>query len=342
MAIRTVLIGCGKIGQKHLQALVHQQAIELVATVDTDLAKAQAAAVAFDAEAFDDTASALDEMELDAAIIAAPSGLHRELAFQVLEQGLHAMIEKPLALSYQDAKAIVDYGREQGVIVVVTQFNRMLPAVRQLIAAHQEGRLGRIVNGGVAVRWARPQSYYDEAPWRGTYQMDGGVLFNQAIHALDVLLQVMGPVDEVFAHTATLTHAIEAEDTVAGSLRFASGAVASIAATTSVPRTNLEERITVVGESGVVIIGPTVNQIDTWRVGSDDEAKMRQAILDLPSRPSWQSHHDALKDFAGAIANNRAPYLDASTALHGIQVIEGLMRSGRERRPVTIDDIARS
>ncbi|AUW95095.1 MAG: gfo/Idh/MocA family oxidoreductase [Sulfobacillus thermosulfidooxidans] len=342
MTIRTALIGCGKIGQKHLQALVHQQALELVATVDPDRAKADAAAVAFDAEAFDDALAAFDAMDLDAAIIAAPSGLHRALAFQALDRGLHVMIEKPLALSYHDAQAIVDYGRQRGVVVVVTQFNRMLPTVSKLLAAHQEGRLGRVVNGGVAVRWARPQSYYDEAPWRGTFAMDGGVLFNQAIHALDVLLQVMGPVDEVFAHTATLTHAIEAEDTVAGSLRFVSGALASVVATTCVPQTNLEERITVVGDQGVVMIGPTVQQIATWRVGTDDEAAVRQAILDLPSRPSWQSHHDALQDFAEAIVRQTPARLDAATALPSIQVIEGLMRSGREGRVVKMDEIARS
>ncbi|WP_430626448.1 Gfo/Idh/MocA family protein [Sulfobacillus thermotolerans] len=228
------------------------------------------------------------------------------------------------------------------MVVVVTQFNRMLPTVSKLLAAHQEGRLGRVVNGGVAVRWARPQSYYDEAPWRGTFAMDGGVLFNQAIHALDVLLQVMGPVDEVFAHTATLTHAIEAEDTVAGSLRFVSGALASVVATTCVPQTNLEERITVVGDQGVVMIGPTVQQIATWRVGTDDEAAVRQAILDLPSRPSWQSHHDALQDFAEAIVRQTPARLDAATALPSIQVIEGLMRSGREGRVVKMDEIARS
>ncbi len=336
MGIRTVLIGCGKIGQRHLQALVHQKALELVACVDTNMEKAEAAAVAFDADAFNDTQSMLEQGEYDAAIIAAPSGLHRALAFQVINHNMHAMIEKPLALSYADAKAIVDLGREKRVSVVVTQFNRMLPTVRQLFAAYEDGRLGQLVNGGVSVRWSRPQSYYDEAPWRGTYAMDGGVLFNQAIHALDILVQMMGPVEEVYAQTATLTHDIEAEDTVAGTLRFVSGGVASLAATTCVPRSNLEERITVVGESGVVVIGPSVNQFQTWRVGTDDEDEVRQTILDLPARPSWQSHLDALKDFASAIQNKTTAELDASTSLEIIRVIEALMLSGREHRPIRI------
>ncbi len=339
MGIRTALIGCGKIGQRHLQALVHQEGIELVATVDADRERAEAAAVAFDAVAFSETEAMLDAVEIDAAIIAAPSGLHRSLAFQVLQHGKHILVEKPLALSYFDAKAVVEFARRQGVVAVVTQFNRMLPAVSQLFQAYEDGRLGRIVNGGIAVRWARPQSYYDEAKWRGTLAMDGGVLFNQAIHAIDVLLQLMGPVDTAFAYTATLTHDIEAEDSVAGVLRFASGALASVAATTCVPKTNLEERITVVGEHGVVVIGPTVNQINTWRVGTDDEEDVRQAILDLPSRPSWQSHYDALKDFAEAIDQSRTPHLDAASALESVAVIEGLVRSGREGRMVHMSEI---
>lgn len=339
MAIRAALIGCGKIGQRHLQALVHQNAIELVATVDTNQEQAEAAAVAFDADAFTDTAVMLDKADVDAAVIATPSGLHRDLAIQVMERGKHVMVEKPLALTYHDAKAIVDMAHACKVIAVVTQFNRMLPTVEQLFQAHQEGRLGRIVDASVALRWSRPQSYYDEAPWRGTLGMDGGVLFNQAIHAIDVLLQMMGPVAEVFAYTATLSHQIEAEDSVAGTMRFESGVLATVAATTCVPKTNLEERLTIVGENGVVVIGPTVNQIETWRVGDDDEDDLRQRLLELPSRPGWQSHHDALKDFADAITEGNTPRLDAGSALDGIAVIEGLMRSGREGRVVMMSEI---
>ncbi|HBQ93789.1 MAG TPA: gfo/Idh/MocA family oxidoreductase, partial [Sulfobacillus sp.] len=127
--------------------------------------------MAFDADAFTEMDVMLDKANIDAAIIATPSGLHRDLAFQVIGRGKHVIVEKPLALTYRDAKAIVDLAKERNVFAVVTQFNRMLPTVEQLLQAHQDGRLGRIVNGGVAVRWSRPQSYYDEAPWRGTFAM---------------------------------------------------------------------------------------------------------------------------------------------------------------------------
>lgn len=333
------LIGCGKIGQKHLQALVHQKDFSLVATMDTDISRAEAAAVAFDAEAFDSASMMLTRGTLDAVVIATPSGAHKEMALQALEEGCHVLIEKPMTLCYQDAREILECARMYERKVSVTQFNRLLPAVSWMLQAVQEGRLGKLVNGGISVRWARPQSYYDEAPWRGTRAMDGGVLFNQAIHALDVLLQAMGPVEEVFAHAGTLSHHIEAEDTVAGTLRFVSGALASVAATTSVPVANLEERITVVGDGGVVVIGPTTNQIQVWRVDGEDEDEVRRDLSEMPARPGWQSHADALVDFAQAIRENRTPVLSGETAATSVAVVEALTRSALEHRPVPLQEV---
>jgi UDP-N-acetyl-2-amino-2-deoxyglucuronate dehydrogenase len=333
------LIGCGKIGQKHLQALVHQKDFFLVATMDTDMSRAEAAAVAFDAEAFNSASAMLARGALDAVIIATPSGSHKEMALQALEQGCHVLIEKPMTLCYQDAREILDQAAIKERLVAVTQFNRLLPAVSWMLQAVQEGRLGRLVNGGISVRWARPQSYYDEAPWRGTRAMDGGVLFNQAIHALDVLLQAMGPVEEVFADAGTLTHHIESEDTVAGTLRFVSGALASVAATTCVPMANLEERITVVGDGGVVVIGPTTNQIQVWRIDGEDEDEVRRDLSEMPARPGWQSHADALADFAQAIREKRTPVLSGESAVASVAVVEALVRSSLEHRPVTLREV---
>lgn len=169
--------------------------------------------------------------------------------------------------------------------------------------------------------------------------MDGGVLFNQAIHALDVLLQAMGPVEEVFADAGTLTHHIESEDTVAGTLRFVSGALASVAATTCVPMANLEERITVVGDGGVVVIGPTTNQIQVWRIDGEDEDEVRRDLSEMPARPGWQSHADALADFAQAIREKRTPVLSGESAVASVAVVEALVRSSLEHRPVTLREV---
>lgn len=337
--VRLALVGCGKIGQKHLQALVHQKTAELVATVDPELDRAVAAAVAFDADAYDTLEAMVQATEVDAVILATPSGTHRELAQKALAHGLHVMVEKPLALSLRDAETIVQAGLDAQRVVTVTHFNRLLPSVSTALDAYHDGRLGRLLEGGVAVRWARPQSYYDAAGWRGTRAMDGGVLYNQAIHALDILLQFMGPAREVFAYADTLTHDIETEDTVGAVIRFASGAIATVNATTCVPETNLEERVSVVGEKGAVVIGPTAQTLATWRVQGDDEDQVRGRVAGLPARAGWQSHLDALEDFSHAILGNRPPLLEAKTALPVLAVIEAMMRSVDDHRPVPVQEV---
>lgn len=340
-SVRIALVGCGKIGQKHLQALVHQDTAELVATVDSELERAEAAAVAFDAEAYTSMEELVEHTELDAVIIATPSGLHRTLAEVALKQGLHVMVENPLALTYRDAFELVEIAIQRARVLTVTQSYRLLPPIELARVARQEGRLGRILEGSATLRWALPQAYYESAPWRGTREMDGGVIFNQAIPALDVLVQLMGPPEEVYAYAATTTHEMESEDTLVGVMRFAAGAMATINATTSVADSNLEESITVVGELGSLEIGPTVNQLRFWRVPDDIEEDVLREMAEEPARASWQNHADALQDFVEAISGGEAPALSASSVLPVIGVIEALLRSALEHRPVTFSDVTR-
>lgn len=342
MAVRVGMIGCGKIGQKHLQALAHLPDLALVATADPDLARAEAAAVPFDAKAYASPTAMVTSGSLDAVIVATPSGLHPELAMMAMEQGLDVLVEKPLALSWGEAKALTQFADDAGLILAVTHFNRMLPAVRRVLTAVREGKLGRLLSGGVAVRWSRPQAYYDEAPWRGTRAMDGGILFNQAIHALDLAVQVFGAAEEAFAFLGTLTHAIEAEDVVAGAIRFESGALCSVAVTTSVPETNLEERLTLIGSDGVAILGPQIAHLQTLQ-GTDGEEADTQVLRELeaePPLPTWKSHWNALQDFAMAVQNRTEPVLSAASTLQVLALVEAMTRSGLEGRPVPLREIA--
>ncbi|MBX5466127.1 MAG: Gfo/Idh/MocA family oxidoreductase [Firmicutes bacterium] len=337
--VRLALVGCGKIGQKHLQALVHLPEAALVATVDPDLEQAEAAAVAFDATPYADLEEALAAAPLEAAIIATPSGMHPELARRCLERDLHVLVEKPLALSYREAQAVVGLARRRNRVLAVTHFNRFLPAVSRMLEVCQSGRIGRILTAEVVVAWNRPQSYYEEAAWRGTRAMDGGILFNQAIHALDVLVQAAGPAETAFAWSDTLNHQIETEDALAGAVRFRSGALASVMATTTVARANLEERIAVIGEHGAVAVGPTPSQLLYWRIEGEDEDAMRQAVAAAPSRTGWQSHWEALSDFVAAIRNQGVPALSGESALPVLALVEALTRSGRERRVVPLSEV---
>lgn len=335
--LRIALIGCGKLGQKHLQALVRFKRMTLVATVDPVIDKAQAAAVAFDADAYGDVQTLWHEKpDLDAVIIATPSGTHRTLVEEALDHHVHVMVERPLALSVHDASEIVDLARQTNRIVAVTQLDRFAYSVELALDAFRQGRLGSLIEGGMAVRLSRPQSYYDAEPWRATRSMGGGILFNQAIHALDILLQFTGDIDEVFCYTATRTHRTECEDTLVATLKTRDGALFSINATTSVADSNLEERIALIGEQGSIVLAPTLQQVEYWRLADEDEEAVRQNVNQIPARSGWQSHLDALQDFAQAIERGGGTKLSAASVLPVIRVIEELERSAAEHRAVAL------
>jgi UDP-N-acetyl-2-amino-2-deoxyglucuronate dehydrogenase len=338
--VRLGLIGCGKIGQKHLQALAHLPDAQLVATADTDPERAAAAALAFDAQSFPGADELYASGLVDAVIIATPSGLHPALALAAMEQGLDVLVEKPLALRYRDALRLTRFAEDAGLVLAVTHFNRMLPAVSRVLDLAASGYFGTLLSGGVAVRWARPQTYYDEAGWRGTRAMDGGMLFNQGIHALDLAVAAFGPASEVFCYLDTKTHAIEAEDVVAGAVKFQSGALLTVAATTSVPRTNLEERLTLVGTEGVAVLGPDISKIAVLRGPDPDHDN--QVIADLAKEvtwPSWRSHLNALEDFVRAVRSRTSPALSARSTLHVLALIEALTESGLRGEPVMLQTI---
>jgi UDP-N-acetyl-2-amino-2-deoxyglucuronate dehydrogenase len=338
--VRLGLIGCGKIGQKHLQALVHVADAQLVATADQDRERAEAAAVPFDATAFDSAEGLITSGLVDAVIIATPSGLHPALAMAAMEQGLDVLVEKPLALSYADAHALTRFAEDAGLILAVTHFNRMLPAVDRVLTLVRAGYFGQLLSGGVAVRWARPQAYYEEAPWRGTRAMDGGMLYNQGIHALDLAVMAFGPADEVFAYADTKTHAIETEDVVAGTVRFRSGALLTVAATTSVPGQNLEERLTLVGSEGVAVLGPEIMKLQVLRGPDPDaDARILEEVAHEAPWPSWRSHRNALEDFVAAVQARTPPALSARSTLDVLALIDALTRSGREGRPVSLTEV---
>lgn len=335
--IRVALVGCGRIGQRHLQAIIHCPEVELAATVDPDLDRAAAAAVAFDAASFPDVTSLLAKMpDLDGVIVATPSGTHRALTEQVVKAGLNVVVERPMALSSADAKAMAAAASLARRVLAVNHFDRLLDTVSSAFRVFREGRLGRILEGGVSVRLSRSQSYYDSTRWRGTRAMDGGVLFNQTAHVLDVLLQFSGPIAEVFAYTGTLTHNIESEDTAVGVLKAANGGLFTVNATTSVYAQDLEERLVLVGETGSISLGPTLKRVEAWRVESDDEDSLKERVNQVAQRPSWQSHLEALRDFCRAVTQGETSQLSGQSAVAVVEVVQALIESSHEGRAVKV------
>ena len=275
--VRCALVGCGRIARTHLTALAeHRDAAEWVAVCDNRPEALAAAVKATGAPGFTSLDALLAGSQPDLVVLATPSGLHPRQAIACARAGRHVLSEKPMATKWQEGMDMVEACRNAGVKLFVVKQNRLNPTLQRVKQAVEAGRFGRIVMATVNVFWTRPQSYYDEAPWRGRWDLDGGAFMNQASHYVDMLEWLVGPVDNVHAYTATLGRDIEAEDSGVMSLRLRSGALASINVTMLTHGQNFEGSLTLLGESGTVRIGGVaVNRVDHWQFAHplpEDEA----------------------------------------------------------------------
>lgn len=336
---RLGLVGCGKAGQRYLQALVHLPEATLAATADIDLHSAQSGAVAFDAEAFRDVAEMLRAVELDAVIVAVPSGIHREVVEKALEARVAVLVDPPLALTWEDAQALVRAGARERTRLAVAHSPRLLPTVEEVREAIRAERLGTVVTATAVMAGLKPQSYYDEAPWRGLRDIGGGLAFSDGLTALDALVHLLGPVEEVFAHSSHHVHRRAVEDALVVSLRFVSEATGSLAMTTAAMKGQVEERLAVYGTAGVVSLGPTLQIVERWRVEGDDEDQVRRRFLDMPARTSWQGQWDALHDFVSSVLAGASTALDVANALETVAAGEAIERALAEKRAVSLAEV---
>ena len=296
--VRIALVGCGRISLKHISAIAsHHERAELVAICDVHerrLDEAQSHIINTSAEfpgasthpiRYDNYQALLeavreDRIQLDLVVLATPSGLHSAQAISAAQLGLHIWTEKPMATRWSDGLAMVRACDEAGVYLFVVKQNRFNSTLQLLKRQLENGRFGKLAMVAVNVFWQRPQSYYDQDSWRGTWEFDGGALMNQASHYVDLLDWLVGPVESLSASIATLGRSIEVEDTAALQLRWRNGALGTMAVTMLTYPHNLEGSITLLGEKGTVKIGGTaVNHIDHWSFADDspDDAFIEQA-----------------------------------------------------------------
>jgi UDP-N-acetyl-2-amino-2-deoxyglucuronate dehydrogenase len=197
----------------------------------------------------------------------------------------HVVSEKPMAISLSGADELVKACDEAGVQLFVVKQNRLNATIQLLKRALDKGRFGRLFMANATVRWARPQEYYDQAKWRGTWEFDGGAFMNQASHYVDLIQWLVGPVESVMAKTATMARRIEAEDSGAAVLKFRNGAIGVLEVTMLTFPKNLEGSITLLGERGTVKIGGTaVNRIEHWQFADyDDDDKLVESANTNPT-----------------------------------------------------------
>ena len=331
--LRLALVGCGRIAQNHFAAIrQHEARVELVAVCDVKPEALASAVANTGAAGFTSLDDLLAGSEADLVVLATPSGLHPRQAIQVAQAGRHVLSEKPMATKWDEGVAMVRACRDAGVKLFVVKQNRLNATLQLVKRAVDQGRFGRLAMVTVNVFWTRPQSYYDDAPWRGRWDMDGGAFMNQASHYVDMVDWLVGPVDNVHAYTATLARDIEAEDTGVMSLRLRSGALASVNVTMLTHKRNFEGSITLLGERGTVRVGGVaVNKIEHWEFDTphEDDAKVAEASYGITSvyGPGHPLYYD---NVINTLRGEAHAQVDGYEGLRSLEVLIAAYRSARD------------
>lgn len=344
--MKYALIGCGRISTNHIAASV-RNGFDLVAVCDVLPEKMEELLAKHGLEGDGSIARYADyhamlgeHPELELVSIATESGKHAAIALDCIDAGVNIIIEKPMAMSMADADEIVRRSEERGVLVSACHQNRFNVAVQRTRAALESGRFGRLSHGSIHVRWNRNKGYYEQAPWRGTWAEDGGCLMNQCIHGIDLLRWMMGGhLVEVYGKTRQRFHDyLEAEDVGVAVLAFSNGAVATIEGTVNVYPKNLEETLYLFGETGTVKIGGTsTNNIDVWNFADEKDGDAEnQGLKEATSNVYGNGHTALFADMADAIANKRAPYVDARAGRAALETVLAIYQSQKTGAPVKL------
>lgn len=334
--------------QSHKAIALHHERAELVALCDIDQQRldlaqqlVSEAAQEFPASVhkpeqfigYDNLLDAIktNALKIDLVVLTTPSGLHPSQTIAAAEIGVHVCTEKPMATRWEDGVSMVKACDEAGVRLFVVKQNRFNSTLQLVKRQVEAGRFGQLAMVSVNVFWQRPQSYYDQDSWRGTWTLDGGALMNQASHYVDLLDWLMGPVDSLSASIATLGRKIEAEDTAAMQLRWKNGALGTMAVTMLTYPKNLEGSITLLGETGTVKIGgPAVNQIEHWVFADKqpDDDLVKQASYETTSVYGF-GHPPYYTNMFDALQGKSAALCDGQQGLISLELLTAAYRSAR-------------
>lgn len=337
--LKFALVGCGRIAKRHSELLGNKQIenANLVSVCDIDEEKAKAIGEQFGVPYFTDMHEMLKKVDVDVVTVLTESGYHAKHVIEIAKYKKHVVVEKPMALTLEDADAMINACDEAGIKLFVVKQNRFNVPVVKAREALVAGRFGKLVMGTVRVRWCRPQAYYDQAPWRGTWALDGGVLTNQASHHVDLLEWMMGEVESVQAMSTTALANIEAEDTAIVNLRFKNGALGIIEATTAVRPKDLEGSLSIMGDAGTVEIGGfAVNQMKVWNFieeHDDDHDVMEKYSVNPPSVYGF-GHQAYYEHVVDSILNNKKHLVDGLQGRKSLELINAIYESIETKKEV--------
>lgn len=329
--VRIAVVGCGRISRNHFESIDRIDGLRVTAVCDIDEERAREAGSRLGVPWFRSYEEMLARSESDLVSICTPSGLHPAQGILAARAGKHVVSEKPMAISLAGADELLHACDEAGVQLFVVKQNRLNPSIQLLRRAIEKGRFGRLYMLNCTVRWARPQEYYDQAPWRGTWEFDGGAFMNQASHYVDLIQWMGGPVETVMAKTATLARRIESEDSGVAVLRFRSGALGTIEVTMLTYPRNLEGSITVLGEKGSVKIGGTaVNKVEHWSFADyDDDDKLVETVSTNPPSVYGFGHESYYRNVLQVLRGEERPRTDGREGRKSLELILGIYASAR-------------
>ena len=343
--MKYALIGCGRIATNHVKAVVNNK-LEFAAVCDVVPEQMEALLAKHGLEKdssiarYTDYKKMIEEVQPELVGIATESGIHAEIALYCIDHGVNCIIEKPIAMSMEDADEIIRRSEEKHVKVAACHQNRFNIAVQEARKALEAGRFGKLSHGAIHVRWNRNQNYYDQAPWRGKWASDGGALMNQCIHGIDLLRWMFGDeVEEVYGSTRQqFHHYLEAEDVGMAVVKFKNGAIATIEGTTNVYPQNLEETLYIFGETGTVKIGgKSTNNIDVWDFADETEKDSANKHLEEATSNVYGNGHTSLyADMIDAIQKDRKPYVDAVAGRNALEMVLAIYKSQKDGMPVKL------
>lgn len=337
--VRFALAGCGRIAANHMESINrHADRAELVAVCDSDPVALAAATERTGAKGFASYSQMLAQASADCVVLTTPSGLHARQVIEAAQAGRHVMTEKPMATRWADGLAMVKACDDAGVRLFVVKQNRRNRTLQLLKQAVDQGRFGRLYMVNVNVFWSRPQSYYDSADWRGTWEFDGGAFMNQASHYIDLLDWICGPVESVMAYTGTLARSIEVEDTGVAALKWRNGAMGSVNVTMLTYPKNLEGSITILGEKGSVRVGGVaVNEIQHWQFEQAHEMDAHLADASYQTTSVYGFGHPLYYDnVIRTLRGECEPETDGREGLKSLELLIAMYRSARDGKKINL------
>ncbi|MDQ6905549.1 MAG: Gfo/Idh/MocA family oxidoreductase [Chloroflexota bacterium] len=342
--LRMGIVGCGGIAKTHAKALASLPEALFAACCDIDESRAREMAEEYGVpNVFTDVHALMQSGTVDAVLVCTPHPSHALVVVAAAEAGVHVLCEKPITVDLVEADRMVDAAARAGIKFGGIFQRRFWPAAQRIRRAIDDGQLGRLTLGECQARIWRPRAYYARDAWRGKWATEGGgVLMNQAVHAIDLFQWYMGPVTEIYAHYDTLVHGdyIDVEDTVVATVRFAGGGMGFIEAATTI-NPNFGFKVAVHGDNGAtasVWESPegTEGVNDLWTVGGEIE-HIDVFAADRETTPGFPAFHRMqIQEFVQAVLAGRDPAVTGEEARKALEIILAIYQSSRTGKPVSM------